>query len=330
MVVQLKATSVAVSVVLVASLFALVAVAPARSGFAGDVPAIFVQRVDVVHTTDLAVKGQVMTVLDLPQPIEMDLLSFQSGVLTRLGISISDLPPGFVTQIRLVLADATITFDGGTFSLFVPGGVVMLDGVLEVPGSIDAVFDFDPAKSVVERPADFLLKPVIPFESLAGVLVLDQSNDPATGTSFGCGDTGLSLGQSFTPSVSPLMAVELRLRAGGGFPEEGVDVTVQIREGSPDGTVLGTSSAFVKGPLAPGTQVLVLFSFVAIEVTTGHQPNDVPEVIRFPSDPLDPTDPDYLTGWMGTPYNTYDGGNMFGCGGAAVPGYDLNFRTFTA
>ncbi len=328
---SLKATSVAVSVVLVASLFALIAVAPARSGFIGDIPTIFVQRVDVVHTTDLAVKGQVITVLDLPQPIEMDLLSFQSGVLTRLGISTADLPAGFITQIRLVLTDATITFDGGTFSLFVPGGVVMLDGVLEVPGG-DAVFEFDPAKSLVERPAKdgIVLKPVIPYESLAGVLVLDQSNDPPTDTSFGCGDTGLSLYQSFTPSASPLMAVELRLRAGGNFPEGGVDLTVHIRDGSPDGTVLGTSSAIVMGPLAPGTQVLVLFNFPAIETPPGtHLVTELPAAIRL--DPRGaPPGNDYSAGWMGTTYNTYAGGNMFGCGGTAVPNYDLNFRTFTA
>ena len=48
----------------------------------------------------------------------------------------------------------------------------------------------------------------------------DQVNDVQTGKSRGCGtpSTG-DLSQSLTPSASPLVAVDLRLRAGGEFPD---------------------------------------------------------------------------------------------------------------
>lgn len=49
----------------------------------------------------------------------------------------------------------------------------------------------------------------------------DQLNDVQTGKSRGCGTPVIgSLFQSFTPSASPLVAVDLRLRAGGEFPNE--------------------------------------------------------------------------------------------------------------
>ena len=50
----------------------------------------------------------------------------------------------------------------------------------------------------------------------------DQVNDAETGKSRGCGTpSGGNLFQSFTPSASLLAAVDLRLRAGGGFPDGG-------------------------------------------------------------------------------------------------------------
>jgi len=98
-----------------------------------------VEQVNIVHTTDLAVKGVVIIVLDPESPITFNLLDLQSGILTGLGIT--DLPGGFVTQIRLVVTEASITFDGTTFELIIPSGEVKLDGVLTVPDSGDAVFE---------------------------------------------------------------------------------------------------------------------------------------------------------------------------------------------
>jgi len=126
--------------------------------------ALRLDRVDIVHTTDLAVKGVVIPVIDFPVPTTVELLTLQSGILSALGIS--GLDEGFVTQIRLVTTDATITFNGKAFSLSIPSGVVRFDGVLIVPDSGDAVFDFDVEKSVITtKDGVFKLKPVIKFAS---------------------------------------------------------------------------------------------------------------------------------------------------------------------
>src|SRR6185436_5572341 len=53
---------------------------------------------------------------------------------------------------------------------------------------------------------------------------------------------GQSLFQGFTPSASVLGAVELRLRAGGSFPAQGVTTSIRIRSQAPTGTVIGSAS----------------------------------------------------------------------------------------
>ncbi len=117
------------------------------------------ERIDIVHTDDLAVKGEVLTVLDFPQPF--NLFDLQSGILSGLGIC--DIDVGFVTQIRLVVTQASITFDGTTFSLKIPGGVLRFNGVLEVPADEDAVFVIDAEKSVIFTPSHVQLKSPIKF-----------------------------------------------------------------------------------------------------------------------------------------------------------------------
>lgn len=283
-----------------------------------------VERIDIVHTTDLAIKGEVITIVD--QPLTFSLLALQGGVLAGLGIPVSDLPEGFITQFRFVVTGATIVIDGFASEIIVPGGVLRLVGVLQVPEQ-DAIFVFDADKSVIRKgTGGFILKPVIIFETTTPVGVSDQSNDPETSTSFGCSDTGLSLYQSFTPTASPLVAVELRLRAGGSFPAEGVDTAIQIRSGSPVGTVLGTATTFVEGPQVGGTQLLVLFSFSpAITLTLGDT-----YVIEWLSPAPAGVNADAILTWMGITDNPYPGGNMFGCTGTEVPSNDLNFRTFTS
>lgn len=120
------------------------------------------ERVDIVHTTDLAVKGEVITVIEFPQPTIINLLGLQSGILTALGIC--DLPDGFVTQVKLVVTEAVITFNGELFLLQIPSGVVKLDGVLTVSNDEDAVFEFDAEKSLIPmRDGVFKLKPIIKF-----------------------------------------------------------------------------------------------------------------------------------------------------------------------
>jgi len=149
--------------VLVASLFAFSVVG---SVDAGHLPAplkaitLKVVRVDIVHTDDLAVK-RVITVLDPESPIVVELLTLQSGILSALGIC--DLDEGFVTRISLVTSEATITFNGLTFLLKIPGGVLKLKGVLTVLNDEDAVFQFDAEKSVISKDLNFKLKPSIKF-----------------------------------------------------------------------------------------------------------------------------------------------------------------------
>ena len=157
-----------------------------------------------------------------------------------------------------------------------------------------------------------------PLTGQVAAPVVDQENDPAASTSFGCGDT-LSLYQSFTPTQSSLARVQLRLRAGGDFPMAGVNTTIKIRSVSPTGSVLGTATTFVPGPVTAATQLLVDFDFdPPLTVTT-----EAIYVIEGVS-----LEASFLS-WMGTSTNPYAGGTAFRCTGSAMSRTDLNFRTFS-
>jgi len=152
--------------VLVASLFAFSVVGSVEAiPLPGELQAITLRadRVDIVLTDDLAVKGEVITLLDFESPIEFNLLSLQSGILTAFGNP--DIDDGFVTQFRIVVTEATIRFNGDIFLLKIPAGVVRFNGVIEVPGQ-DAVFAFDAEKSVIFTPAGFQLKSPIKFVAM--------------------------------------------------------------------------------------------------------------------------------------------------------------------
>jgi len=123
--------------------------------------ALLVERVDIVHTDDLGVK-EVMTVVT--GPISFNLLDLRSGIVAELGIPTID--DGVVTQFRIVVTAATITFDGLTFELFIPAGVLRFNGVLEVPDDTDAVFVFDAEKSLISKPVGFQLKSPIKFQTI--------------------------------------------------------------------------------------------------------------------------------------------------------------------
>jgi hypothetical protein len=153
----------------------------------------------------------------------------------------------------------------------------------------------------------------------------DQINDPESGTSFGCGDTGLSLYQGFTPTVSPLVAVDLRLRAGGSFPAGGTVTTVNLRGGTPAGPVLGTATAFVPGPQPVGAQFLIQLHFAPpIAVTPG-----ATYVIEWLSPGPPGVPADAILTWMGREDDPYPGGNAFGCTAIAAPEDDFNFVSYT-
>ena len=153
--------------VLVASLFAFSVVGSADASHLPDELKsikLFLERVDIVHKTDLAAEGVVIIVFDPESPTEIELLDLQSGILSVLGIS--GLDEGFVTQIRLFTTDALIEFNGDKFPLSIPSGVLRFNGVVSVPDSGDAVFAFDAEKSVITtEDGGFKLKPVIKFAS---------------------------------------------------------------------------------------------------------------------------------------------------------------------
>jgi hypothetical protein len=157
--------------------------------------------------------------------------------------------------------------------------------------------------------------------------IVDQSNDPTTDRSFSCGDPSIgngTLGQGFRPALTPLVAVQLRLKAGGSFPTGGTTTTARIL--APDGSVLGESTASVAGPQDAGTQILVRFDFDPIEVETGADHR-----IEWVS-----PSPSVLT-WTGTSGGTggtdsYANGVAYSCVGSAWPvaNTDFNFVTWAA
>jgi hypothetical protein len=69
----------------------------------------------------------------------------------------------------------------------------------------------------------------------------DQASQAQTGLSIGCGTPPFgSLAQSFTPSSSPLAAVDLRVRVGGQFPgatAHGVTTVVLVQDELPGASV---------------------------------------------------------------------------------------------
>ncbi len=126
--------------------------------------ALRVTQVAIVHTDDLAVKGVVIDILEPDPPTTINFLDLQGGILTGLGIC-DDIPVGFVTQIRLVVTQSSIAFNGEVHDLFIPNGVVKLNGVLTVSADEDAVFVFDAEKSLItNNQHEFILKPVLKFE----------------------------------------------------------------------------------------------------------------------------------------------------------------------
>jgi hypothetical protein len=154
--------------------------------------------------------------------------------------------------------------------------------------------------------------------------VVDQQNDPAGGSGFGCGSPPIlngSVHQSFVPSVDNLVAVELRLMAGSAFPSAGTTATARIRDGSSSGTVLGQASASVAGPLSANTQVLVRFDFAQIALTPGN--TYLIEWVTPPTTELM---------WVGTTGDNYPSGTAYSCSGNPWPvsGTDFNFLTYAA
>ena len=141
----------------------------------------------------------------------------------------------------------------------------------------------------------------------------DQSNDPATDMYFWCDGRSGGLLQGFTPSRRLLSSLDLRMFHGIAAD---APVAVNVRQGSPTGTVLGTASASVSatGPFKP----LVHFDFPS-PLTLEPQGTFVIELVT--ADPA-------IVQWMGRPDNPYGGGNGYDCNGGSLTAYDFNFVTF--
>ena len=155
---------------------------------------------------------------------------------------------------------------------------------------------------------------------LTPLLTIDQVNAASAEKSRGCGATQGSLFQSFTPSVTNLAAVDLRLRAGGSFPSEGIETTVTIRSGGVGGDVLGTRTAFVSGPQPTGTELTVRFQFgPLLPLVPGE-----PYIIEWT------TPGDAILTWMVAEDNPYDVGIAFGCSGQGIEDEDFIFTTYAS
>jgi hypothetical protein len=115
--------------------------------------------------------------------------------------------------------------------------------------------------------------------------------------------------------------VQLRLRAGGLFPEEGVETAINIRDGSPGGSILASSTSIVQH-LETGEQVFVNFQ-VEFDLTPGNS-----YIIEWGSPAPTGVPPGAYLSWMGRDDNPYPYGNMFWCSQTSANEIDLNFRTF--
>jgi hypothetical protein len=129
-----------------------------------------------------------------------------------------------------------------------------------------------------------------------------------------------SLYQSFTPTRSSLAAVSLGLVLTPGRVDGDVyPATINIREVSPDGPIIGTTTVDV----TPLNNEETLFRFSSpIPVTPGGT-----YVIEWITPSMED---DYILGWAQFRDNPYPDGNMFGCSGIPDEGSDLIFTTYAA
>ena len=147
----------------------------------------------------------------------------------------------------------------------------------------------------------------------------DQVNDPTTFSGFDSScppEERVRLYQSFTPTRRVLSGIDLRVLAFTHFA--GLEVRIQVLEGSLDGPVLGEDVAVV--PSVPQTQfttALIHFDFSPPLITRPGSEYFIAWMGRRPSF------------WIGSPADTYSGGRVYTCTGAPwTPSIDMNFITY--
>ena len=240
---------------------------------------------------------------------------------------------GGAFENRIVLAtNATLTAGAVELAVLpVPGGIIPNPGVVigpnvvtipagTAPGSYWIGVRLDAGNALDEEDEANNVSATMITVTADDVTLVDQVNDPPTGTSISCGNDPPfgSIYQGFTPTGALLTAVELRIRDGGGFPAEGVSSTVQIRSGGPSGPVLG-SRTIQLAPGGTGVQRLVRYTFATPLTLT---PGSLYVIELMEVRPI-------IYSWMGsTEGNPYPGGITYGCTGNEIPDWDMNFRTF--
>jgi hypothetical protein len=131
--------------------------------------------------------------------------------------------------------------------------------------------------------------------------------------SFWCGGRSGGLSQGFVPSRRLLSSLDLRM-----YHEVAADapVAVNVRQGGPTGTVLGSASSSVSatGALVP----LVHFDFPT-PLTLEPPGTFVIELVT--ADPA-------IVQWVGRADNPYAAATGFGCNGGTLASHDFNFVTF--
>jgi hypothetical protein len=146
-------------------------------------------------------------------------------------------------------------------------------------------------------------------------LTVDQANTSSFAIDLGINATG-GIAQGFTPTASSISAVDLFLTGSGSNPA--LSLNVNIRSGTFDGTVLGSTSiavpANVTGTTSSPTVLQGVFA-TAIPLTPGN-------VYYIQVDP----DGGFL-GAAATTGDAYAGGEAFQ-GGSEATGVDIGFRTY--
>jgi hypothetical protein len=141
---------------------------------------------------------------------------------------------------------------------------------------------------------------------------VDQSNDPATTSYYWCSGRSGGLSQGFLPSKRLLSSLDLRM-----FHDVFSDapVAVNVRQGGPTGTIVGSASSSVSatGPVMP----VVHFDFPT-PLTLEPQGTFVIELAT--ADPA-------IVQWMGRTDNPYPAATGYGCDGGTLASHDFNFVT---
>jgi len=149
------------------------------------------------------------------------------------------------------------------------------------------------------------------FSVFAYIEVVDQKQEDPGGYRTIAINSGL-MGQEFTPTMSPLIAVELYI--GTSYPDTvGDTITCRIRELTITGTILGTASQSVTN----GFDGWLRFDFAPhIPVTPGSV-----YVIELHA-------PGYIFCWYWKSGNPYPNGRLIDTG-SPVTEHDFAFRTYS-